>query len=446
MPTTKPKKSTSKASTKKATVKKSATANKSTSTAKTSAAKNVTKKASTKNSSKQPVEKNVSTPRENVVVRKTSPLAITFASIALALSIAGFGLSVYTFVNKGVKLNFTNDGNSANFTEGSISDIANKVAPSVVSIVTETRTSNYFGQSTTANASGTGMIISSDGYILTNKHVVENANKVSVVLDDGTSYSNVSIIGTDPLNDAAILKINGVDNLTPVKLGDSKTLNIGQQVIAIGNALGQYQNSVTEGIVSGVGRSITAGDSSSNYYESLSDMIQTDAQINSGNSGGPLVNAAGEVIGINTALSASGTSGNSISFAIPISSVKGIIDSVISTGELKRAYIGVAYISLNPTIAKTYNLNTNYGAYLASSDSIIAGGPAEKAGLKSGDVITKVNGIEIGKSGSLSTLIGEHKVGENVKLTILRDGKEFDVDVTLAAYQEETKKPTTVKQ
>lgn len=387
-------------------------------------------------------------PRAKKSENKTLPIvALCVSGVAILMSGTAFGVMAYNAVNgRSLGFNFL-DSNSANFTEGSIADIANKVSPSVVSIVTETRTSSYYGQSSTASAAGTGMIISKDGYVLTNKHVVDSANKVSVVLDNGETYNNVTIIGTDPLNDVAVLKINGVDNLTPVKLGDSKTLNVGQQVIAIGNALGQYQNSVTEGIISGVGRNITAGDSSSSYYENLSDMIQTDAQINSGNSGGPLVNAAGEVIGINTALSTSGSSGNSISFAIPISSVKGIIKSVIETGELKRAYIGVAYVSLSPTVAKTYNLDVNYGAYLASSDSIIVGSPAEKAGLKSGDIITKVNGIEIGKSGSLSTLIGEHSVGESVDLTVVRDGKEINVRMTLVAYEEQnTKSVRTVRQ
>ncbi|MBQ3309286.1 trypsin-like peptidase domain-containing protein [Candidatus Saccharibacteria bacterium] len=388
-----------------------------------------------------------STKKETVSQAKkstTNPTVVTLLAATAAFSAAALGLSIYNFIGgSSLNINFGPDGNSANFTEGSIADIAEKVAPSVVSIITKTKTTNgWYTYNTTATASGTGMIISSDGYVLTNKHVVDGATEIGVVLDDGTTYSDVKLIGVDPLNDAAIIKINGVSDLKPVKLGDSKTLNVGQQVIAIGNALGQYQNSVTEGIISGVGRNITASDGNNNYYETLSDMIQTDAQINSGNSGGPLLNAAGEVIGINTALSASGTTGNSISFAIPISSVKGIIKSVIENGELKRAYIGVGYIPVTPTVAKSYNLSVDHGAYLANSDAIIAGGPAEKAGLKAGDIITKVGGIEIGKAGSLSTLIGEHSIGEVVKLTIVRDGKEITTDITLSAY--ETPEKTTI--
>lgn len=383
------------------------------------------------------VEISAKAPRKKA---SSDPIIVALLCVIAVVSLAGLGLSVYNFLGgKSLGLNLGFNNNAATFAEGSISDIANKVAPSVVSIITQSKSSSGWYYDTTSNAAGTGMIISSDGYVLTNKHVVEDATKINVVLDDGTVYSDVTLIGTDPLNDAAIIKIHNVSDLKPVTIGDSKTLTIGQQVIAIGNALGQYQNSVTEGIISGIGRSITAGDSSNNYYETLTDMIQTDAQINSGNSGGPLLNAAGEVIGINTALSASGSSGNSISFAIPISSVKGIIKSVTKTGKLERAYIGVGYINLTPATAKSYGLSVDHGAYLSNSDSVIAGSPAEKADLKEDDIITKVNGVEIGKSGSLSTLIGEYTVGDTVTLTIIRDGKEITKDLTLAAYNTPTK-------
>ena len=425
--------------------KKSASKAKVAKTAKTAPAKSTKKVVAKISTPKEKTTKTISAPARDNHRRKSSDSTaiIILLSITTVFSIASLGFSIYNFLGgKSLNVNFGADGNSAAFTEGTIADIANKVAPSVVSIITQTKTSNnWYGYTygDTTSASGTGMIISKDGYVLTNKHVVEGATKVEIVLDDGSTYSDVTIIGSDPLNDAAILKINGVSDLKPVTLGDSKTLTIGQQVIAIGNALGQYQNSVTEGIISGVGRSIMASDSSSNYYETLTDMIQTDAQINSGNSGGPLLNAAGEVIGINTALSASGSSGNSISFAIPISSVKGIIKSVIETGKLERAYIGVGYINVTPTVAKSYNLPVDHGAYLSSSDSVFADSPAEKAGLEEDDVIIKVNGVEIGKHGSLSTLIGEYTVGDTVQLTIMRDGKEITKDLTLAAYSKPTK-------
>ena len=332
---------------------------------------------------------------------------------------------------------FAKDGNSANFTEGSITDVASRVSKSVVSIVTETKTTttyrSIFGgtydEDSTGAAAGTGLIVSADGYVLTNKHVIENATKIYIVLDDGTVEKDVSLIATDPLNDVAFLKINGAEGLTAATLGDSKTISIGEQVIAIGNALGQYQNSVTSGIISGYGRSLTATDSSYQNAESLTDMIQTDAAINSGNSGGPLVNAAGEVIGLNTAVS----SGNNIGFAIPISSVQGMLKSLLATGEAKRSYAGVRYSELSPTIAIENNLSTSYGAYISE---VISGSPAETAGLRKGDIILAVDGVKIGANNSLSTLLGEHSVGDTVSLTVLRGDSQKTLNLTLGEYTE----------
>ena len=332
---------------------------------------------------------------------------------------------------------FSPDSNSANFTEGSIADVANSVSPSVVSIVTETKTTttyrSIFGgtydEEETGAAAGTGIIVSSNGYVLTNKHVIEDASKIYVVLDNGTVYRDVELVATDPLNDVAFLKIPDVSDLPAVTLGDSKTISIGQQVIAIGNALGQYQNSVTSGIISGTGRSLVATDSNYQNAESLSDMIQTDAAINSGNSGGPLVNAAGEVIGINTAVS----DGNGIGFAIPISAVKGMLNSLLSTGEAKRAFVGVEYSSIDASTVIENNLASTYGAYVSS---VVKNSPAETAGLKKGDIILAVNGIKIGANCSLGTLLGEHSVGETVSLTVLRDGSELTLSVTLAEYKD----------
>ncbi|MBQ3409953.1 trypsin-like peptidase domain-containing protein, partial [Candidatus Saccharibacteria bacterium] len=257
--------------------------------------------------------------------------ALALSIIALICGAGGLGFSAYTYFYGGsshiVTLAPGQDGNSANFTEGSIAEVVSRVSPSVVSIVTEVRTNSWYGTST-SSAAGTGFILTDDGYIMTNKHVIDGAKNITVVLEDGTTYTNTKLIGTDPLNDAAILKIDAT-NLTPVTLGDSKTISTGQSVIAIGNALGVYGNSVTSGVISGTGRSIIAADSTGEAYESLTDLIQTDAAINSGNSGGPLVNATGQVIGINTATS---ESGENIGFTIPISSVKGIINTAIKNG------------------------------------------------------------------------------------------------------------------
>lgn len=385
-------------------------------------------------SEKYPEHKNIKESQKSA----SNKLPVFLSVLALACSIYNLSLTRnLTGNNFGNPGQIGRDSNSANFTEGSIASIANAVSKSVVSIVTSTDQKSFFSNETTSQtAAGTGFILSSDGYVATNKHVVSGASKIGVILDDGTAYEDVELVGTDPLNDFAIIKINNVNDLSPVKLGDSKTTSAGQQVVAIGNALGAYQNSVTSGIISGKGRSLTATDSGRTQYETLSDMIQTDAAINGGNSGGPLVNAAGEVIGINTAYA---SQGNNVGFAIPISSVKGIIKNVLSGKGFERAVIGVRYINLTPTIAKEKNLSVTRGALIASSKNnkaIISGSAGDKAGLKENDIITAVNGTEIGSSGSLSSLIGEYSVGDTVKITVVRGGKTETLELTLAAYKQ----------
>ena len=353
---------------------------------------------------------------------KTSPAVIALVIIALSSSLYNLQLTKNLSADLSSRLHASSsNGNSLNFTEGSIASVANSVSKSVVSIVTSTTQRSLLSSESSTTAAGTGFILSSDGYIATNKHVVSGANKIGVLLDDGTAFEDVELIGTDPLNDFAIIKIKNAKDLTPIKLGDSKTITAGQQVIAIGNALGAYQNSVTSGIISGKGRSLTATDSSRTQYETLSDMIQTDAAINGGNSGGPLLNAAGEVIGINTAYA---SQGNNVGFAIPISSVKGIINSVLNGRGFERAVIGVRYVNLTPSIAKEKKLDVTHG------DSA-----GDKAGLKENDIITAVNGVEIGVAGSLSSLIGEYSVGDTVELTIVRNNKTENIKLTLAAYK-----------
>ena len=329
-------------------------------------------------------------------------------------------------------------GNSTEFESTSIASIASKVTPAVVSIVSEGYRSSYYGIGGVTQSAGTGMIVSKDGYVVTNKHVVNGSRKIRIVTDDGTTYDDVKLLGTDPLNDVAYLKISGANDLPTIALGDSKTIAVGQPVLAIGNALGAYQNSVTQGIISGTGRSVSASDSSGSEVEYLADLIQTDAAINPGNSGGPLVNAAGDVIGINTATS---TSAEGLGFAIPISAVKGMLKRIQEDGKAERAYLGLSYITITADVAKQYGLSVKQGAYIYSEGStrgsaIVKGGPADKAGIKDKDIITKVGNIEVGRAGSISTLVGEYKVGETIQLTLLRDGKEQVVNVTLEAYKE----------
>jgi peptidase Do len=372
-----------------------------------------------------------------------------FATFASLVAVALSGTALYYAYNRPTTSIFHNSNsasnNAATFAEGSISEIANSVSKSVVSIITNTSTTGSFFTGQVSQAAGTGFILSSDGYIATNKHVVANATKIGVILDDGSTYEDVELIGTDPINDFAIVKIKDVKDLTPIKIGDSKTTNIGQQVVAIGNALGTYQNSVTSGIISGKGRSLTASDSSRTTYETLSDMIQTDAAINGGNSGGPLVNAAGEVIGINTAYA---SQGNNVGFAIPINSVKGIMAGVLKDGKFERAVLGVRYQTITPLIAKEKKLDVTAGAYVKGSNNasaVIKGSAGDKAGIKDGDIITAVNGTKIGTAGSLGSLIGEYAVGDTVKLEVYRDKKYIQLDVKLEAYDADSAKVTTNK-
>lgn len=333
-----------------------------------------------------------------------------------------------------------------------VSSIVKQVGPSVVSVNVTSQTTaspyntlfgfGYGGGSQTQQSAGTGIILTSDGLIMTNRHVVPSGTtNVSVTLSDGTVLSDVKVIGRTASNDSldiAFLKVQNLEGhtLTPATLGDSSKMQVGDPVVAIGNALGQFQNTVTSGIISGYGRSVTASDSTGTSSENLDDMFQTDAAINEGNSGGPLVNVNGEVIGVNTAI-ASGS--QNIGFAIPINNVKGLIASVKSTGKLERPYLGVMYVMLTDDIAKEYNLSVKRGAYIpyaqamGGSPTIIAGGPAAKAGLQEGDVITKVDNTAINETNSLISVLGTHKVGDTVSLTVVRGSKTLNINVTLAA-------------
>lgn len=350
------------------------------------------------------------------------------AGLGGALLVTRTAQSPFSFVNR----SSGTDGNKIiTQEEEDIASVASKVAPSVVSIVTKAQAASFYGVQTQEGA-GTGIIVSSDGYVLTNKHVIQDSQSVSVVTSDGVTHSDVKVVGTDPLNDVAFLKINGISNLKPAELGDSSSIRIGQKVVAIGNSLGQYQNTVTSGIISGTGRPVSA--QSGNSVETLTDLLQTDAAINPGNSGGPLTNLAGQVVGINTAVA---EDAQGIGFSIPINATKGSLKSVLATGKVERAYVGVNYISITPDVANHYKLPVKTGAYVFADDgrtAVVDGSPAAQAGIKDKDIITKVNDIEVGDKGSVASLVGEYAPGEKVQLTVLRDGKTITLTVTLAKY------------
>lgn len=312
-----------------------------------------------------------------------------------------------------------------------VADVAKTVSPSVVSIVTETVANNGFFGPTSQAGAGTGIVISKDGYVLTNRHVIpEGVRSVSVVLQDGATHEGVTVVGRDPINDIAFLKIKNVSSLTPAKLGDSTTMQVGQKVVAIGNALGQFQTTVTSGIISGTGRPVTAADGAGGGAEQLENLFQTDAAINPGNSGGPLVNLNGEVIGINTAVA---EDAEGIGFAIPINDAKGLIKGVLATGELKRAYLGVRYVTITPEVAKRLKLEQKQGAYIGggSQTPVIAGSPADKAGLRAGDVITKVNDVELNARATLVSQLSQFTPGDTVTITYVREGMAREVTVKL---------------
>lgn len=317
--------------------------------------------------------------------------------------------------------------------ESVVTAVVEKATPSVVtvSIVKQERINNLlpFGFDIFSETKeiqqdiGTGFIISSDGLIVTNKHVVaETSAKYQVVIgkDEVVEVQNIY---RDPVSDLAILKVNKTD-LIPVKLGDSDKLKVGQTVIAIGTALGEFRSTVTKGVISGLGRGITAGGSLLGT-EKLDNVIQTDAAINPGNSGGPLFNSLGEVIGVNVAVS---QAAQSIGFALPINMVKESIDNFKSTGQFDRPYLGVGYAMITPESAEQNKVPV--GAYV---QQIIAGSPAEKSGIKVGDIIIEIDGKKLSndKNTVMATYINKKKIGDMVKVRVWRENEEIEFEVQL---------------
>ena len=287
--------------------------------------------------------------------------------------------------------------------------------------ITTSITTNYWGFQTTSAASGSGFIFSDDGYILTNYHVVEGANSITVSTYDGTKY-DAQLIGYDESNDVAVLKIDAA-GLTPVVIGDSDKLNVGDSVVAIGNPLGELTFSLTAGLVSAKDREVTLSSAVT------MDLIQTDCAINSGNSGGALFNLYGEVIGITNAKysssSSSSASIDNIGFAIPINHVLPIVKSIIENGYISKPYIGVSVSDVNKQ-SQLYGIPAG-----AAVQSVAEGSPAAEAGLQAGDVITRVNDTEITGSSDLVSLVGSAAVGDGLTLTVYRQGTTVELSLTV---------------
>ncbi len=278
---------------------------------------------------------------------------------------------------------------------------------------------------------GSGFIISNDGLIMTNKHVVEDASATyTVLMNDGRKF-DATVLSRDPVNDIALVKINA-NNLTTLTLGDSDKIEIGQKVIAIGNSLGQYQNTVTTGVVSGIGRTITAGGTTTGS-EQLEGVIQTDAAINPGNSGGPLLDIGGSVIGINTAID---SQGQLVGFAIPVNDVKKDVESFNKFGRIVKPFLGVRYVTVNETIKEENKLSVDYGALIVSGGSpgnpaVVVGSAADKAGLRENDIILEIDGTKIDQNHSLAGILKNYNPGDSITMKIFSRGENKTITVTL---------------
>lgn len=325
--------------------------------------------------------------------------------------------------------------------ENVVIDVAEEVSPSVVTVSVETPQRrvlqfNPFGggveeriQGGQQQDIGSGFIVSSDGTIVTNKHVVSDPNATYKVITSDDKEYEVTKISRDPSNDLAILKIDA-SGLQPVELGDSSNLKVGQFAIAIGTALGEFRHTVTTGVISGLGRGITAGSAFEGYVERLDDVIQTDAAINPGNSGGPLINSSGQVIGVNVAV-AQGAQG--IGFALPVNILKDALTQFNQTGSFaSKAYLGVEYQMISRQSALLNEVPQ--GAYV---QSVVEGSPAEKAGIQDDDIITKIDGETLSDNeDGLAGVVAKKKSGQQVQIELWRDGKTETVSATLSEFSE----------
>jgi S1-C subfamily serine protease len=304
-----------------------------------------------------------------------------------------------------------------------VADVVERIRPSVVYIAVEYLDPSLFFQSVRTKT-GSGVIVSPDGYIMTNHHVVEDARSIEVVLPDDLVTYEAHIIGTDPLSDLAVIKIEG-ENLPTCGFGDTSTMRIGDWVIAVGNALGlEGGPSVTVGIVSNLERSLTLGES--RFY----DIIQTDAAINPGNSGGPLVNLRGEVIGINTFII---STAQNIGFAVNASTASRVYDDLVQHGRVTRPYMGVRMQTVTPALASDLDLSRDRGVLITfvEPDS-----PAADAGLEARDIITQYDDLYVSEASELIKLLWQSRVGSDVRITLWREAEQHEISVTLAERPE----------
>jgi len=386
---------------------------------------------------------------------------------SLLFGALGGGLSSWAILsyNEGSQVEQSTGDTIVNFENGSYKDVYTKAAPAVVSVVALKDLTEYYNQME-ANpfqmfgmpqqqeapkdenglskvGSGSGFIISADGLVVTNKHVVsDDTATYAVILNDGTQLE-AKVLAKDVLNDIALVQITGEDSrigsLPTLVFADSTKNSVGDAVVAIGNALGEYSNTTTVGIISARDRQIVASGGGQGT-ESLINLIQTDAAINPGNSGGPLLNMNAEVVGMNTAID---TTASGIGFAIPSNDISSVVASYQKYGHIVRAYVGVRYVPVTPVLQKHFNLEADHGVYVIgdveSGPAVVAGSPAEKAGLKEGDVILSVDGIDLTESYNLQNAVSEHEVGDEVSLQVSRAGETIEIKLTLEEVPETTK-------
>ncbi len=404
--------------------------------------------------------------------KKNQLLAVVITSAVVAALVGGAfgyysaqnGISVLSGLRNLIEPKTNNNFVPATSEEAKVISVVNRASPAVVSIVAtkdltiiEQQAANPFqsfcddpffrqflGDQCNAApqpsprsrtqkqqvAAGSGFIISSDGLILTNRHVVNIPGAdFTVITSDNKKYPG-KVLAKDPVQDIALVKISAPNNFVPLTLGNSSKLQTGQTVIAIGNALGQFSNSVSKGVISGLSRSIVASEGGSS--EKLNQVIQTDAAINPGNSGGPLLDLSGNVIGINTAMA---QGAQNIGFAIPINQAKKDISQVKSAGKISYPYLGINYVLITDELKQQNNLPVNYGALITKGASggaaVVSGSPADKAGIKENDVILEINGQRISTDNDLAEAVQSRNVGDTITLKILSQGKERTASLKL---------------
>ncbi|MGA7672800.1 MAG: trypsin-like peptidase domain-containing protein [Nitrolancea sp.] len=315
----------------------------------------------------------------------------------------------------------------------SVADIVDRISNAVVTVVNEQQAQGFLGGDLQPAGTGTGFIIDDQGHVVTNNHVVEGSQEIQVIFADGTEQK-ATLVGTDSFADLAVVKFDGPVPAT-IPIGNSDNLRPGDRVIAIGSALGDFTNTVTEGIISALNRTLQM-----DTGHNMENMLQHDAPINPGNSGGPLLNLLGQVVGVNTASvrqAEPGVTAEGLGFAIPSNTVKDITTQIIQNGKVVRPYLGITYESLTPRAARASNLSVDHGVVVTD---VVQGSPAEQSGIQKSDVITKIDDQEINIDHPLENVLFHHKVGDQVTLEVYRasNGNTMTLTVTLAASPDNT--------